>query len=114
MNNKQIQYHMHKNIENRKIKGKKIQTVNMADYGKYDILEYKFEKIYFQNSKAIFFGTLKYILKLQSKILLEHKNFTPKIFRYQFLIFQSRFHWNIKTYFKIPEQICIGTLKINS
>ena len=28
---------MHKNIENRKIRGKKIYTVNMANYGKYDV-----------------------------------------------------------------------------
>ena len=45
MSSKQIQCRMHKNIENRKIKGKKIQTVNMANYGKYDILENKL-KIY--------------------------------------------------------------------
>ena len=38
---------MHKNIENRKIKGKKIQTVNMANFGKYDILEYKKKLINF-------------------------------------------------------------------
>ena len=44
MSSKQIQYHMHKNIENRKIKGKKIQTVNMTNSEKYDILEQKFLK----------------------------------------------------------------------
>ena len=41
MSSKQIQYSMHKNIENRKIKGKKIQTVNMANFGKYDVKNYK-------------------------------------------------------------------------
>ena len=41
MSSKQIQCRMHKNIENRKIKGKKIQTVNMANYGKYDVKNYK-------------------------------------------------------------------------
>ena len=45
MSSKQIQCRMHKNIENRKIKGKIIQTVNMANSGKYDIFEYKI-KIY--------------------------------------------------------------------
>ncbi len=41
MSSKQIQCRMHKNIENRKIKGKKIQTVNMANFGKYDVKNYK-------------------------------------------------------------------------
>ena len=41
MSSKQIQCRMHKNIENRKIKGKKIQTVNMAKFGKYDVKNYK-------------------------------------------------------------------------
>ena len=41
MSSKQIQCRLHKNIENRKIKEKKIQTVNITNFGKYDILEYK-------------------------------------------------------------------------
>ena len=59
MSSKQIQCRMHKNIENRKIKGKKIQTVNITNFGKYDILEYKLKNCKFLKFQSTIYWNIK-------------------------------------------------------